>query len=146
MCGFVGFSNFLKKPKDVLNNMMNQIAHRGPDGSGVFIDKTVAIGFRRLAIIDISSGNQPMFNENKTLVLVFNGEIYNAKKLRANLIQKGHKFNNFSDSEVIIHGYEEYGRKILMQLRGMFAFALYDLKRQTLFCARDLFGIKPLYY
>lgn len=146
MCGFIGFSNFLKKPKDVLNNMIGQIAHRGPDGVGVFVNDTVALGFCRLAIIDISGGSQPMFNEDGTKALVFNGEIYNAKKLRQKLIAKGHKFKNLSDSEVILHGYEEYGKKILMQLRGMFAFALYDLKTQKLFCARDFFGIKPFYY
>ena len=146
MCGFVGFSNFLEKPSNVLNSMIDKIAHRGPDGRNFFIDSTLAVGFCRLAIIDIAGGNQPMFNEDGTKVLVFNGEIYNSNELRTKLKAKGHLFKNMSDSEVLLHGYEEYGKEILMQLRGMFAFAIYDVKNKQLFCARDFFGIKPFYY
>lgn len=126
--------------------MMNKIAHRGPDDAKSFTDSNVALGFRRLSIVDLSGGAQPMFNENKTKVLVFNGEIYNAATLRAKLTKKGHKFSSLSDGEVLIHGYEEYGSKILMQLRGMFAFVIYDSKEKRIFAARDFFGIKPFYY
>ena len=149
MCGFVGFSSAnaeLDKVK-IINDMMKAILHRGPDSGDFFSDNEITMGFRRLKIIDLSDeASQPMFNEDRSCVLVFNGEIYNYKELREELITKGHIFKNNSDSEVIIHGYEEYGENILKKLRGMFAFAIWDKVKETLFMARDMFGIKPLYY
>lgn len=148
MCGFVGFSH--QKASDThqtITHMMDAIVHRGPDSSGVHIDNHIALGFRRLSIIDISEGaSQPMYNEDKSIVLVFNGEIYNYEELRHELMDKGHVFQNQSDSEVLIHGYEEYGHTLLQRLRGMFAFAIWDINKQRLFMARDFMGIKPLYY
>ncbi len=146
MCGFVGFSNFLEKSEIILGNMLEKIVHRGPDDENHYIDDKIALGFRRLSIIDINGGRQPMFNEDKTKILVFNGEIYNASELRVKLIKSGHIFANNSDSEVLLHGYEEYDSKILTKLRGMFSFVIYDKKNSILFGARDMFGIKPFYY
>lgn len=146
VCGFIGFVNNLKHSNYVLNSMMSKIAHRGPDDQKSFINKKIAIGFRRLSIVDLNNGNQPMFNEDKTKVLVCNGEIYNAKSLRKTLLNKGHKFASNSDSEVVLHSYEEYNSNMLLKLRGMFAFAIYDIKKQKIFAARDFFGIKPFYY
>ena len=149
MCGFVGFSSAnaeLDKVK-IINDMMKAILHRGPDSGDFFSDNEITMGFRRLKIIDLSDeASQPMFNEDRSCVLVFKGEIYNYQELREELITKGHIFKNNSDSEVIIHGYEEYGENILKKLRGMFAFAIWDKVKETLFMARDMFGIKPLYY
>lgn len=149
MCGFVGFANTnlaLDKTK-VINDMMDTILHRGPDSGGVFSDEQVTLGFRRLKIIDLSEvASQPMYNEDKSCVLIFNGEIYNYQELRADLKEKGHIFKSETDSEVIIHGYEEYGVEILQKMRGMFAFVIWDMKKETMFLARDFFGIKPLYY
>lgn len=126
---------------------MNTIVHRGPDSGGVYADEQVTLGFRRLMIIDLSQeASQPMYNEDKSCVLVFNGEIYNFKELREELRAKGHRFASNTDSEVLIHGYEEYGVQLLRKLRGMFAFAIWDRKNESLFLARDFFGIKPLYY
>lgn len=146
MCGIVGFTGQQTDKKSILNHMMDTIAHRGPDGSGSFLDDTVALGHRRLAIIDLEGGTQPMFNENENLVVVFNGEIYNFQALQAELEAKGHQFATRSDTEVLLHGYEEWGKTLLQRLRGMFAFAIWDRTAQTLFCARDHFGIKPFYY
>ena len=146
MCGFTGFTNFIKDDGTVLEKMMNRIVHRGPDSAGKFIDEDVALGFRRLSIIDLAEGNQPMFNEDKSLVLVFNGEIYNFKDLRAELIAAGHTFANNSDSEVLLHGFEEWGEDMVKRLRGMFSFVIFNRKDKTLFAARDMFGIKPFYY
>ena len=127
--------------------MMDRIKHRGPDSEGKYIDENVAMGFRRLSLIDLSeNGGQPIYNEDKTLVLTFNGEIYNFKELRAELEQAGHSFYTKTDSEVLIHGYEEWGEELLDKLRGMFAFIIYDKNKNELFGARDFFGIKPLYY
>jgi asparagine synthase (glutamine-hydrolysing) len=120
--------------------------HRGPDEGENFTDGQFGIGFRRLKIIDLFTGNQPMSSEDGNLWLVCNGEIYNYKTLREELINKGHHFSSQSDSEVILHLYEEKGTECLQSLRGMFAFVLWDKKRQTLFGARDRFGIKPFYY
>ena len=103
MCGFTGFTNYIKDDGTVLGRMMDRIVHRGPDASGQFVDTNIALGFRRLSIIDLAEGGQPMFNEDKSLVLVFNGEIYNFKELRAELLEKGHVFANNSDSEVLLH-------------------------------------------
>ncbi len=146
MCGFVGFTNFIKDDGTVLNNMMDRIIHRGPDSAGKFIDGDIALGFRRLSIIDLEDGNQPMFNEDGSLVLTFNGEIYNYKELRAELIEKGHKFSNNSDSEVLLHGFEEWGEEMVNRLRGMFAFVIFNRVDKSIFAARDMFGIKPFYY
>ena len=146
MCGFVGFTNYIKDNGETLHKMMDRIVHRGPDSSGAFIDEDIALGFRRLSIIDLNDGDQPMFNEDKSLVLVFNGEIYNFKDLRAELINAGHIFSNNSDSEVLLHGFEEWGEDIVNRLRGMFAFVIFNRKDKSIFAARDIFGIKPFYY
>lgn len=146
MCGFCGFTGDLDDKETCLTNMMNKIIHRGPDSAGQHIDKKVAMGFRRLSIIDLDFGSQPMYNEDKTIVITFNGEIYNHQILREELIAKGHVFSNNADTEVLIHAYEEYGPEMMNRLRGMFAFVIYDSNTETLFGARDYFGIKPFYY
>ena len=147
MCGIAGFvDKTIKNKKKVIKDMAERIKYRGPDGEGYFIDDEVALAHRRLAIIDLSSGGQPQYNEDNSLVIVFNGEIYNFVELKEELIKAGHKFRNKSDTEVIIHGYEEWGTEVTKHLRGMFAFAIWDTKQKTLFIARDGFGIKPLYY
>lgn len=146
MCGFVGFTNFINDDGSVLTQMSDAIAHRGPDAENSYIDENIALGFRRLSIIDIEGGDQPMFNEDKTLALVFNGEIYNYKILRDELLNEGHCFNSNADSEVLLHGYEQWGEEMLPKLRGMFAFVIVNLKDGTIFGARDMFGIKPFYY
>lgn len=146
MCGYVGFTNKIENAEETLTNMMNSIIHRGPDSDGKFIDDGIALGFRRLSIIDLEQGNQPIFNEDKTKVLLFNGEIYNFQILRDELIKCGHTFYTKSDSEVLIHGYEEYGVDLLNKLRGMFSFVIWNRETNELFGARDYFGIKPLYY
>lgn len=147
MCGISGFTgNVSGKKEEMLLKMMDKIAHRGPDQAGTFIDEDAALGFRRLSIIDLDHGSQPMFNEDKNIAIVFNGEIYNHKELREELIEKGHIFANNADTEVLVHGYEEYGTELLYKLRGMFAFMIYDMKKKLFFGARDFFGIKPFYY
>ena len=147
MCGFVGFTGKLENKKEILNNMTARIFHRGPDMGSEFINDNVALGFRRLSIIDLSeNGNQPMKNEDGSIVVVFNGEIYNFEELRAELQEKGHIFSTGSDTEVLVHGYEEYGKNIVHKIRGMFAFVIWDEKNNSLFGARDFFGIKPFYY
>ena len=148
MCGFTGFIDNMpvERKNTVIKEMSDTIKHRGPDGEGYFTDESIAMGFRRLSIIDLSMGNQPLFNEDKTLVINFNGEIYNYKEIRAELETKGHVFATNSDTEVIVHGYEEYGTDVVDKLRGMFGFVIWDTKTKTLFGARDPFGIKPFYY
>ena len=146
MCGFVGFTNYIKDDGTVINAMMDKIVHRGPDSAGFYTDADIALGFRRLSIIDLSEGNQPMFNEDGSLVLVFNGEIYNFKDLRQELEAQGHTFANNSDSEVLLHGYEQWGEDLVKRLRGMFAFVIYNKADGSVFGARDMFGIKPFYY
>lgn len=146
MCGFVGFINNIDNAEHVIEEMTQKIIHRGPDSKGRYIDENIALGFRRLSIIDLNDGDQPMFNEDKSIVIVFNGEIYNYIELREELIDSGHVFASKSDTEVIIHGYEQYGTDVLIKLRGMFSFVLYDKKNNILFGARDYFGIKPFYY
>ena len=147
MCGFVGFTNKINDASIVLGKMMDRIKHRGPDSDGKYVDEQIAMGFRRLSIIDLSeNGSQPLFNEDKSLVLTFNGEIYNYKELREQLVAAGHSFYTQTDSEVLIHGYEEWGKGMLDKLRGMFAFIIFDKKTNEVFGARDFFGIKPLYY
>lgn len=147
MCGFVGFTNISDDSEKVLGAMMERIRHRGPDSDGKHIDGDIALGFRRLSIIDISSsGDQPIYNEDGTKVLLFNGEIYNYRDIRQTLLEKGHVFKTNTDSEVLLHGYEEFGEELLAKLRGMFAFVIWDTVNRELFGARDFFGIKPLYY
>ena len=126
--------------------MADLIIHRGPDSDGYYVDDNIALGFRRLSIIDLGTGSQPIFNEEKDKVIIFNGEIYNYQIIKEDLLDKGHKFTTKADTEVILHGYEEYGEKILNKLRGMFSFVIYDIKTKELFGARDFFGIKPFYY
>lgn len=148
MCGFVGFvderSGYDREA--VVAAMAEAIAHRGPDSDGFFDDGRCALGFRRLAIIDLEGARQPLCNEDGSLVLVFNGEIYNYRELRAQLQAAGHGFATQGDGEVILHGFEQWGDSLLAHLRGMFAFALYNRTTGEVFCARDAFGIKPLYY
>lgn len=150
MCGFSGFIGLSDKDnesrKEILKKMMDRIAHRGPDQEGMFVNDKVALGFRRLSIIDLDHGSQPMFNENNDIAIIFNGEIYNHLEIRKDLIEKGHIFANHADTECLVHGYEEYGTDILNKLRGMFAFVIYDMKKDLIFGARDFFGIKPFYY
>lgn len=149
MCGIVGIYNLNNQQidKNILRKMLETLTHRGPDGEGVFIDKNLGIGNRRLAIIDLSkAGNQPMPNENNTLWIVYNGEIYNYIELRSELEKFGHRFKSNTDTEVILHSYEEWGTDCLKQFNGMWAFAIWDKKKQELFCARDRYGIKPFYY
>ena len=145
MCGIVGLVT--KKEKENTIKLMNdRIKHRGPDGDGYFIDGDVALGHRRLSIIDLSTGDQPIFNEDGSVVTVFNGEIYNYQELKEELIALGHDFKTKSDTEVLVHGYEEWHTDLPKHLRGMFAFAIYDKNKNEVFLARDNFGIKPLYY
>ncbi|MBU3805145.1 MAG: asparagine synthase (glutamine-hydrolyzing) [Candidatus Cellulosilyticum pullistercoris] len=147
MCGFCGFVNSTIENKDlILKNMMDSIAHRGPDSSGEYSDNTINMGFRRLSFLDLEAGAQPLYNEDGRYALTFNGEIYNYQEIRERLIEAGHVFKTHTDSEVLIHGYEEYGKELLSYLRGMFAFVIWDNQEKTLFGARDFFGIKPFYY
>lgn len=147
MCGITGFTNKVDNADGIISEMMNKIRHRGPDAEGKYVDGDIALGHRRLSIIDVSSsGDQPIFNEDGSLVIVFNGEIYNYREIREKLIAAGHTFKTNTDTEVLIHGYEEFGEKLLNMLRGMFAFVIWDKKKKELFGARDFFGIKPMYY
>ena len=147
MCGFVGFVGGTDNQSEVLTKMMDRIVHRGPDMGGQFIDGRVALGFRRLSILDLTeAGAQPMANEDGSVVIVFNGEIYNFQELRSELEAKGYKFHCGADTESLLHGYEEWGEAVLDRLRGMYAFVIWDKKKNKLFGARDIFGIKPLYY
>ena len=144
MCGINGF-NF--NQPDLINKMNQKIKHRGPDQDGIYCDDNFSLGHVRLSIIDLSErGKQPMFNEDKSLALIFNGEIYNFQELRKELIRKGHQFFSQSDSEVILHLYEDFGPNCLEKISGMFAFAILDIKNKELFLARDRIGVKPLYY
>lgn len=146
MCGITGFVSKSKNKDQILKKMLKRIEHRGPDGEGTYIDDDVALGHRRLSIIDLSTGNQPMFNEDNSLVVIFNGEIYNYQELKEELLKKGHTFKTTSDTEVLLHGYEEYKKDLPKKLRGMFTFVLYDKNNKEMFGARDHFGIKPFYY
>lgn len=145
MCGIVGLVT-KKEKENTIKLMSDRIKHRGPDGDGYFIDGDVALGHRRLSIIDLSTGDQPMFNEDGSVVTVFNGEIYNYQELKEELISLGHDFKTKSDTEVLVHGYEEWHTDLPKHLRGMFAFAIYDKNKNEVFLARDNFGIKPLYF
>ncbi len=146
MCGLCGFTGELVDKETYLRQMTEKIIHRGPDSDGFYTDADIAMGFRRLSIIDLGAGDQPLYNEDKTLVLTFNGEIYNYKTLRAELLEKGHTFVTESDSEVLLHGFEEWGEELLPRLRGMFGFAIWNTVKKELFLARDPFGIKPMHY
>lgn len=146
MCGICGFTGQVVDRDDVIRNMTEVITHRGPDSDGFFTDDYISMGFRRLSIIDLDAGHQPIYNEDKSLVLTFNGEIYNYKELRKVLIQKGHKFYTDTDSEVLVHGFEEWQEDLLPKLRGMFGFAIYNTKDKSVFIARDFFGIKPMHF
>lgn len=146
MCGFVGFVSKEGNKKKIIKDMGDIIKHRGPDSEGYYCDNDIALGFRRLSIIDLDGGSQPIYNEKKDKVIVFNGEIYNYKELKEDLIKCGHIFSSESDTEVILHGYEEYKEELLNKLRGMFSFIIYDIKNKSLFGARDFYGIKPIYY
>ncbi len=145
MCGIVGIVSKRKDKEDIVKKMNAKIIHRGPDDEGIYVDDGVALGHRRLAIIDLANGHQPMFNEDQSIVVVFNGEIYNYIELKA-ILKKKYKFQTNSDTEVLVYGYQEWGKELPKHLRGMFAFAIWDKNKEKLFMARDGFGIKPLYY
>ncbi|MDD5924216.1 MAG: asparagine synthase (glutamine-hydrolyzing) [Clostridia bacterium] len=146
MCGICGFTGQIVDRDNIIKNMTDVITHRGPDSEGFYKDDKISMGFRRLSIIDLDAGHQPIYNEDKSLVLTFNGEIYNYKELREELIKCGHSFYTETDSEVLIHGYEEWHEDMLTKLRGMFGFAIYNKKDDSVFIARDFFGIKPMHY
>ena len=149
MCGISGIFHFSKSNKidpETLASMNQTMIHRGPDDSGIYHENFIGLTHRRLSIIDLSTGHQPMFNEDDSICIVFNGEIYNYDELQKELQSKGHKFQSRSDTETIIHCYEEYGNACVEKLQGMFAFAIWDSKQQKLFICRDRLGIKPLYY
>lgn len=149
MCGFVGYVNTQNNNEanqKIIKAMADRIVHRGPDQEDYYVDSDVSLGFRRLSIIDLDGGSQPITNEDETKVIVFNGEIYNYGEIRTQLIEKGHIFKTKTDTEVILHGFEEYGKEILGKLRGMFAFVIWDKKEKKIFGARDIFGIKPFFY
>jgi asparagine synthase (glutamine-hydrolysing) len=149
MCGICGkflYHPEARVPERAVHDMATLIAHRGPDDEGFHFDGSVGLGFRRLSIIDVSGGHQPMSNEDDRVWIVFNGEIYNHRELRAELVAKGHVFKTHADTETILHLYEEEGERCAERLRGMFAFAIWDARDRSLFAARDRFGIKPFYY
>lgn len=146
MCGFCGFTGEVASRDEVLRQMADKITHRGPDSEGYYLDSGIAMAFRRLSIIDLGGGSQPIYNEDKSKILMFNGEIYNYRILRQQLLDAGHVFTTETDSEVLLHGYEEWGEDLLPRLRGMFAFAVWNKTDQSLFLARDNFGIKPMHY
>ena len=144
MCGITGYIG--SGNRDILEKMTNSLRHRGPDEAGFFIEEKVGLGHRRLSIIDLSTGRQPIFNEDESLVIIFNGEIYNFQELKADLEKGGHKFKTNTDTEVIIHLYEDKGPSMLNDLNGMFALAIYDKNKKQLLLARDRLGQKPIYY
>ena len=153
MCGIVGWFNLnsncqanTSDEEPLLRTMCGKIRHRGPDAEGIFIDYPVALGMRRLAVIDLHTGEQPVFNEDKSIAVILNGEIYNFRELRRELEERGHQFRGNSDTEVLPHLYEEYGEKFVGKLNGMFSFALWDARRKIFLAARDRFGVKPFYY
>src|SRR3990172_7299476 len=144
MSGIAGFHGF--RNDDLIKKFSHELKHRGPDGEGFYIGDNVSLLNRRLAIIDRNGGDQPIFNEDKSIVVTYNGEIYNHRALREELEIKGHVFRTKSDTEVIVHGYEEWGVSCFDRFNGMFAVALYDIKKKKLLLVRDHFGIKPLYF
>ncbi len=151
MCGIAGFVSRdehrdQREARAVLESMCRVISHRGPDDQGTLVDDRVALGMRRLSIIDLSGGHQPMSGCNGAVTIVFNGEIYNYRDLQSELESRAHRFKTHSDTETIVHAYEEYGARCVDRLRGMFAFAIWDARKRELFIARDRAGKKPLYY
>lgn len=144
MCGIVGYVSDNKPNKQIIKKMTDKIAHRGPDGEGFYLDDNCALGHRRLSIVDLKTGSQPIYNEDKTKIIIYNGQVYNFKELKKELSE--YKFTTKTDTEVILHGYEKWGKDIVKRLRGMFAFAIWDKTKKELFLARDSWGIKPLYY
>ena len=148
MCGIAGIVRWNHAPvlEDEIRSMCGAMVHRGPDEEGIYLGDGVALGMRRLSIIDIDNGQQPVANEDGTVWVVFNGEIYNHRELRRDLERTGHKFRTASDTETIVHLYEDLGPRCVDRLRGMFAFAIWDVRKRTLLLARDRLGIKPLYY
>lgn len=146
MCGICGFTGKIEQRENIIEKMTQVITHRGPDSDGYFNDDYISMGFRRLSIIDIEGGEQPIENEDGTLVLTYNGEIYNYKELKKELEDLGHTFSTSCDSEVILHAFEQWDEEMFEKLRGMFAFAIYNKESKALFLARDFFGIKPLHY
>ena len=147
MCGFIGFTGTIDSKKTVLETMMDRIVHRGPDMGGTYVDDEVALGFRRLSILDLSeAGGQPMCSEDGNVIVIFNGEIYNFMALRKELEAAGHTFHCGADTEVLLHGYEQWGTDLIDRLRGMYSFVIWDKEKKQLFGARDIFGIKPFYY
>ena len=144
MCGICGFAGF--RDDERLTRMVTSLVHRGPDDEGRYVEETVSLAMRRLSVIDVAGGRQPIWNETRTVCVVMNGEIYNFQELRSALITKGHRFETKCDTEVLVHLYEDYGEACVEHLRGMFAFALWDRDRQVLLLARDRLGIKPLFY
>jgi len=147
MCGICGIHDPEGNiDQDLIKRMSEVLTHRGPDDEGYHFEDRIGLGFKRLSIIDLDTGNQPMANEDESIWIVHNGEIYNFHSLRKQLEEKGHEFKTRSDTEVIIHGYEEWGEEVVHKLNGMFAFALWDAKNEKLFMVRDRLGIKPLYY
>src|ERR1044071_1756325 len=150
MCGICGIAIPEKLNRHVdeatLVRMRDSLTHRGPDDAGFLVDRNVGLGHRRLSIVDLAGGHQPMPNEDRTVWLTYNGEVYNHRDLRPSLEAQGHAYRNNSDTETIIHLYEEHGPRAVQQLRGMFAFAMWDQRRRRLVLARDRLGIKPLYY
>ena len=144
MCGICGIHGLVDEV--FLQKMNRSLTHRGPDDEGYYYGRDVMLAMRRLKVIDLDTGNQPIYNEDKTIVVVYNGEIYNFKEIRTDLEKKNHTFSTNSDTESIVHLYEEYGDGCVNKLRGMFAFALWDPNERILFCARDRFCIKPFYY
>ena len=149
MCGITGFAERNHKAETarrIVKGMADLITYRGPDGEGYYVDDQVALGHRRLSIIDLEGGKQPMFNEDGSLVCIFNGEIYNFQPLPEELLAAGHTYATRSDTEVLLHGYEQWGNQLPGKLRGMFTFVIWDQKTKTMFGARDIFGIKPFYY
>src|SRR2546421_9161374 len=152
MCGITGWANLDPRTppheggEELLRSMCDRMQHRGPDSEGYLLDHGIALGMRRLAIIDLLTGEQPTFNEDHSVAVILNGELYNYRELRADLESRGHRFRSESDTEILPHLYEEYGREMVQHLNGMFAFALWDEKRRRLFIARDRFGEKPLYW
>ena len=146
MCGICGIVEKGHDNRAIVREMCDIIFHRGPDNDGIYTNDDVCLGHRRLSIIDLKTGDQPIFNEDKSIAVVFNGEIYNYKKFKDGLIKKGHRFYTTTDTEILVHCYEEYGLDFLKDLNGIFAFALYDKNRRRLVLVRDHFGVKPLHY
>src|SRR5438034_4487047 len=149
MCGICGQFNFASdEPVEqaTVRRMTDSIAHRGPDDEGYFFSGSLGLGFRRLSIIDLAGGHQPMSDVERTVWVIFNGEIYNFKELRAELEQRGHQFQTRSDTEVIVYGYKEWGNEVFSHLNGMFGIAIWDVKKRRLIVARDAMGIKLIYY